>query len=131
MVESSSNKPWQTQVRDQVKKPMGKHLSSLVQVKTKEMEKEVPSFKDEDMVINKFESGSEDDIDLICNIALVLPTKYDCVIEVSGPVDYNKEEMAKHKPVWYFVINNVCIEEHKGSLRGHMKGWKTIWSRYL
>lgn len=41
----------------------------------------------------------------------VLPREYDCVTEVIELVDCNEEEMAKHKPVCYFVMNNGCIEE--------------------
>lgn len=35
----------------------------------------------------------------------------DCVTEVTKPVDCGEEEMTKHKPVRYFVMNNGCIEE--------------------
>lgn len=50
---------------------------------------------------------------MLCNVISVLPREYNCAIEVSKPTDSEEEEeIMKHKPVYYFVMNNSCIEEH-------------------
>lgn len=38
--------------------------------------------KDDEMVSDNFDSESEDDFNVICNVVLVLPRGYDCVAEV-------------------------------------------------
>ena len=68
--------------------------------------------KKDKLVTNNFESGSEDDFDVPCNVVSLLPREYDCAIEVSEPTNYEEEEMMTHKPVCCFVMKNGYIEEH-------------------
>lgn len=76
------------------------------------------------MATNNFDSGSEDDFYVIFNVVSVLPTKYDYVIEVTKPMDYDEEEMAKQKHVCYFVINNGCIEDQNAFFERQDEGIK-------
>lgn len=46
----------------------------------------------------------------------ILLIECDCVTEVSDIVKYDEEEMVKHKPVCYFVMNNNCIKERNAFL---------------
>lgn len=58
-----------------------------------------------------FDYGSEDHFDVLCNMVFVLPKDYDCVTKVDEPEDCEEEEIAKHKPLCYFMMDNRCIEE--------------------
>lgn len=117
----SSNKPYQSRVSYQTKKPVGRQLFSLKQVKSKGKEKEEVPSKEDELVTDNFESGLEDDLDMLCNMVSVLPREYDCAIEVSEPTSYVEEEMMNHKPVCYFVMNNGFIKEHNTFFRNYMK----------
>lgn len=55
----------------------------------------------------------------------VLPKEYDCVTEVDELEDYEEEEMAKHKPMCYFMINNGCIEEQNAFFERPHEGMKS------
>lgn len=81
-------------------------------VKSKGKEKEEARSKEDELVIDNFDSGSEDGFDVICNVVLVLLREYDYITEVSEPVDYDEEEMTRHKHVCCFILNNGCIKEH-------------------
>lgn len=86
------------------------------------------SSKENELVKNNFNFGLEDDFDILCNMVSVLPREYGCVTEVAEPEDYEEDDMARHKLVCYFVMNNNCIEEknvfferpHKG-MKSHFK----------
>lgn len=41
----------------------------------------------------------------------MFPIEYDCVTKVTKPVDYDEEEIKKHKLVCYIVMNSGSIEE--------------------
>lgn len=64
----------------------------------------------------------------IYNIVLVLPIEYDCVTKVEDTMEYDNDEVDKHKHVCYFVMNNGCIEEQNTffkrpneSMKSHLK----------
>lgn len=80
-------------------------------IKEKGKAKEEPPLRDDEMATNNFDLGLEDDSDVICNVVSVLPREYDYVTEVAEPEDCDEEEMARHKPVCYFVMNNGYIEK--------------------
>lgn len=42
--------------------------------------------------------------------------------EVAEPEDCEEDEIARYKPVYCFVMNNRCIEEHNTFLKGPMRG---------
>lgn len=62
------------------------------------------------MVTNNFYSGSKDYFEVICNVFLVLPIKYDCVIEVTQTLE--------------FVKNNGCVEEQSAFFERPDQGMK-------
>lgn len=68
------------------------------------------SFRDEDLETDSFDSESEGGFDIIYNMVSILPDEYNLVSKVP---DRNQEEieMASHRPICYFVMNNGCIEE--------------------
>lgn len=54
---------------------------------------------DDEMVTNNFNSGLEDDFNVICNIVFVLLIEFDCVTEVIETEDeYFADETENHKP---------------------------------
>lgn len=88
-------------------KPAGRKLFSPKTSLSKEKVKEgVSSNK---LVTNNFDSGPKDDFDVLCNMVSVLPREYDCVTVVVEPKYCEEEEMVRHKPVCYFMMNNSCI----------------------
>lgn len=95
----------------QLKKQIGRQLFSLDPVKLKGKAKEEAPYMEDKLVIDDFNSGSEDDFDVICNMVSLISREYDCVIKVSKPVDYEEEETTRPKHVCYFVMNNGCIKE--------------------
>lgn len=72
VVESSSNKTYQNQVDDQVKKPLGRQLFSSKEIKAKGKANEETPLKEGEMEIVNFNSGSEDYFDVICNVVSLL-----------------------------------------------------------
>lgn len=84
---------------------------------------------------DNFDSGSEDDFDVICTMVYVLPKEYDFVKKVFELEDCEEEEIDKHKPVCYFVMDNRCIEEHKSFFERPQEGMKShmkpLFSYYL
>lgn len=67
---------------------------------------------EDDMSTNDFDSGSEPSLDIVCNVVYVLPVEYNCKTEVEEPLTSEEVEMAKHKPICYYFMNNSCVEEH-------------------
>lgn len=64
------------------------------------------------MVTNDFDFGSEPSLDIRVNVVLMLPREFDQIIEVEDIDNIIEIEMAAHKPVCYYVMNNGCMEEH-------------------
>lgn len=65
---------------------------------------------DWEMIEDNF-SNSEDDFDVLCNVVSMFPIEYDVVTEVTyAEEEFSTEEMADHRLVCYYVINNGCIE---------------------
>lgn len=89
-------------MKNQVKKPAGcKFFSPKTSQSKGKAKEEVPSKKSK-LVTDSFDSGSEDDFDVLCNVVFVLPKEYDCVTKVVEPDDCEEEEMAKHKDVLFY-----------------------------
>lgn len=91
---------------------MGRQLFSPKTSKSKGKAKEEVPSKEDKLVTDNFKYESEDDFDVLWNVVYVLPKEYDCVTEVDEPEDCEEKEMAKHKSMCYFVMDNECIEEH-------------------
>lgn len=82
-----------------MKKPVGRRFFSPKTSQSKEKVKEEVPLKEDELVTYSFESGSEDDFDVLCNMVSVLPMEYNCVTEVTESEDYEEEEMGRYKPI--------------------------------
>lgn len=108
MVESSTNQPQSEELRE--KKHVGRKLFSLKGEKPRKKVQE--HLLEDDMLANYFNSRSESSLGINCNVVFVLHMEHDQVIEVEETEEANEGEMAKYKPVCYYIMNNGCIEEH-------------------
>lgn len=66
---------------------------------------------DEEIVSNDFDYGQEHDFDLICNMIYVLPLMYDTLSKVIKEECGLAEEMATHKPLSYYVMDDGSVNE--------------------
>ena len=71
------------------------------------IKKDLPR-EDEEMTSNF--SDSEPNLDIVCNVVSILPVEYDFTSEVNEVETDFTEEMANHKPLCYYVMNNGCVE---------------------
>jgi len=53
---------------------------------------------------------SEPSLDIMCNVVSVLPVEYDVPSEIDEVESDFTEEMAHHKPLCYYVMNNGCVK---------------------
>lgn len=72
---------------------------------------------DEEMDKNEFDSGSEDELDIICNMISMLPFEYDTISEVAEKEDGLAKEMVIHKPLCYYVMHDGPVNEDKNIFR--------------
>lgn len=63
------------------------------------------------MMTDDFDTDLEPSLDIMCNMVSVLPREYNQVMEVEEPEDATDVEMARHRPVFQYVMNNGCVEE--------------------
>lgn len=83
--------------------------------------------KDE-LLIDNFDSGSEDSLDILVGVVSVMPRELDRIIEVDDNDSITEREMAAHKPVCYYIMNNGCVEEQNAfferpsdTMKSHLK----------
>src|ERR1044072_4706337 len=87
------------------KKPMAKRLLPPLPT-IKEKEKVPDSTEDTDKLADNFDSESEDDLHIICNVVSILPAEYDMISEVmEDEDDPTSKEAEGHKPLCYYVMN--------------------------
>ena len=62
------------------------------------------------------------------NVVSVLPREYDQLVEFEETDWEVEQEMAKHRPICYYVMNNGCVEEQNAffehpieAMRNHLK----------
>src|SRR3954468_24095916 len=86
------------------------------------------SWKEEDRMTNDFDSDGVSSINLNCNVVCVLPHEFNQETEVEDCEEADIEEMAKHRPVCYYVLNNGAVEEQNAfferpdeGMRNHLK----------
>lgn len=122
MAESRTN---QHQVNNEVedKKPVGRKVFSPRMEKPKEETLKQPP-KVNDMLTEDFKLGSESSLNINCNMVYVLPREYDQVRMVEEIEEMDEAEMAKHRPVCYYVMNNGCIEEQNAFFERSYEGMK-------
>lgn len=77
-----------------------------------------------DLITDNFDSGSEGDFDVLCNVVYVISYEYDRVTEVVENEDYKEGELGKHKPICYFFMDNGCIEEQNAFFERPHEGMK-------
>ena len=80
------------------------------------------------MSIDDFESDGVSSFNVNCNVVSVLPQEYNQETEIEDQEEVDEEEMAKHKPVCYYVLNNGVVEEQNAfferpdkGMKGHLK----------
>lgn len=56
-------------------------------------------------------SDSEPSLDIVFNVVSILPVEYDITSEINEVEDDFTEEMTNHKPLYYYVMNNGCVEK--------------------
>jgi len=103
-----------------VKRPATERIFPLLPTLKKDLPRE-----DEELTSNFSESDSS--FDLVC-VVPVLPVEYDVLSEVNEvEIDFT-DEMAIHKPLCYYVMNNGCVEDQHAvferpdsSMRLHLK----------
>ena len=96
------NKGKQVAVLEMVKKPATERIFPPLSTKKKDLPRE-----DEEMTSNF--SDSEPSLDIVCNVVSILPVEYDVTSEVNEVETDFTEEMANHKPLRYYVMNNGCV----------------------
>lgn len=61
---------------------------------------------EDEMLIDDFDSGSEPSLDILVGVISVLPRESDQITEVEDTDNITEREMAAHKRVCYYVMNN-------------------------
>lgn len=69
------------------------------------------STADDDMINDNFDTESEPYFDITCNVVSVFPVEFDQVTEFEEFEEFIEAEMARHIPIYYYVMNNGCIKE--------------------
>src|ERR1044072_1556573 len=88
------------------KKPMSERLYFPLPTITEENEKVIESNEDENMITDNFDSGSEESLNIICNVVSILPAEFDRLSEVTEDEDDTATKESKdHKPIYYYVMN--------------------------
>lgn len=78
----------------------------------------------DDLLTDNFDTYSEPFVDFTCNVVSVLPREYEQIIEVEELEENINAEMANHRPVCYYVMNNGCVsffERPDEAMKIHMK----------
>jgi len=104
-----------------VKRPATERIFSPLPTLKKDLPKE-----DEEMT--SIFSESDLSLNIVCNVVSVLLVEYDVPSEVNEVESDFIDEMAIHKPLCYYVMNNGCIEDQHAvferpevSMRLHLK----------
>jgi hypothetical protein len=80
--------------------------------------------EDEQMEADDF-LESEPDFDVLVNVVSILPAEYDIWSEVvDGEEEFDSNELALHKPMCYYVMNNGCLEEQMATFERPDQGMK-------
>jgi hypothetical protein len=96
---------------EMVKKPATERIFPPLSTLKEDFPKE-----DEEMTSNF--SESDPSLDIVCNVVSILPVEYDVPSEVNKVESIFTEEMAIHRPLCYYVMNNSCVEVNMHYSRG-------------
>jgi hypothetical protein len=94
----------QETVFEMVKRPATERIFPPLSILKEDLPKE-----DEEMTSNF--SESDPSLDIVCNVVSVLQVEYYVPSEVNEVESDFTEEMAIHKPLCYYVMNNGCVED--------------------
>src|SRR3954468_16216376 len=110
------------------KPPVERRLFEAENILEEEEKMRSNFWKEEDRMTNDFDSGGVSSLNLICNVVLVLPHEFNQETEVEECEETDVEEMTKHRPVCYYVLNNGAVEEQNAfferpdeGMRNHLK----------
>ncbi|MCI38536.1 hypothetical protein A2U01_0059764, partial [Trifolium medium] len=69
---------------------------------------------------------SEPDLDILVNVVSILPAEYDVWSKViDGEDEFDSNELALHRPMCYYVLNNGCLEEKMVTFERPDEGMKS------
>src|ERR1044072_6828106 len=106
--ESSTNNPTLvTQIGG--KPPVSRKLFSPKK-DTEENKTQKKDANKEDLMTDDFESEGESFFNANCNVVSVLPCEFEHNTEVCVGEETDEEEMARHRPVCYYVTKNGAVE---------------------
>jgi hypothetical protein len=101
------------------KKPVKDRISPPVSNQKTEEKDEDEQMEDDDFL------ESEPDFDVLVNVISILPAEYDIWSEVvDGEEELDSNELALHKPMCYYVMNNGCLEEQMATFEKPNQGMK-------
>ncbi|PNX57546.1 hypothetical protein L195_g050456 [Trifolium pratense] len=107
------------QIIETDKEPVKERLSQPVPIKEIEDKVEDENMEDDDLL------ESDPDFDVLVNVVSILPTEYDVWSEVTdGEDEFGSDELALHKPMCYYVMNNGCMEEQMATFERPTEGMK-------
>src|ERR1051325_2504179 len=107
--ESSTNNP-KSVTHPGGKPPVSRKLfSPKKEIEENKAQKEIAN--EEDLMTDDFESEGESFFNANCNVVSVLPCEYNQDTEVCVREETDEEEMARHRPVCYYVLNNGAVED--------------------
>jgi hypothetical protein len=95
-------------VMDSTKPPIGRKLFPD-ENKSQKVQKE--KVREEEMLTDDFESDGVSSVNMNCNVVSILPYEYNQETEVEDNEEADVVEMAKHKPMRYYVLNSGVIKE--------------------
>src|ERR1044072_2736704 len=94
------------------KRPMAERIFPPLPPIIEGNEKALESNEDDNMLTDNFDSGSEEDLNIICNVVSIMPAEFDGVSEVTeDEYDSVTKESKDHKPICYYVMNEGDVIE--------------------
>ncbi|MCI04018.1 hypothetical protein A2U01_0025060, partial [Trifolium medium] len=108
------------QVVEIAKRPIKERISAPNVAATKEKCVEAGHMEADDFL------DSEPDLDILVNVVSILPAEYDVWSEVTdGEDEFDNNELALHRPMCYYVLNNGCLEEQMATFEKPDEGMKS------
>src|SRR3954470_16255483 len=125
--ESSSNQVQHLGTKTS-KPPVERRLFKAENILEEEEKMRPSPWKEEDRMTNDFDSDGVSSINLICNVVSVLPHEFNQETKVEDCEEADIDEMAKHRPVCYYVLNKGAVKEQNAfferpdeGMRNHLK----------
>ncbi|XP_045802327.1 uncharacterized protein LOC123895902 [Trifolium pratense] len=107
------------QVVEVARRPLKERLTQPEDDQKVENEFEGENMEDEDLL------DSDPEFDVLVNVVSILPAEYDVWSEVTeGEDEFDESELALHKPMCYYVMNNGCLGEQMANFERPTEGMK-------